>query len=216
MNIDNIAQTIQDLAGRYGGLKPLKLYQLNNYFQLADTELLRIYLRMKDPSSTDVDANNEQEDVLDLFKKSFTMVNGGQTATPDGYMRFISAYNVSGVKFDYVTEGELADRNDNSLTLPSTTQPVIYQREGYFFTSGNTSSSVTVWYYGANTGSDKPLLARDKTSGVPNYDSGNSVQFVWPEYMYPQIIALVLQYIGVSVGDDMIIKNTLIESQNAS
>lgn len=220
MNISTIYYTVQDLFQTLSPMRrDLRLYQLNNYFQMVDSDLLMQLLRMKFNPSSDTEANNEQLDLLEKFKKS-TTVNADPFTLPTGYVRHVDggAYTAAGVEVDYVSIREFTDRNNNTLTAPSTSYPCFYIAEGDIVTSPASvaTATYTFWYYGENTGASKPLLALDNEDDINKYDSGNSVQFVWPEYMYPQIVMMVLKYLGISINDPNLIQEKLKEINNVA
>ena len=220
MDISTIWYTVQDLYQTLSQVRrPLKLYQINNFFQMVDSDMLRELLRIGPNPSSETEANNEQLDLLEKFKKS-TTVNAASFSLPAGYVRHVDGgtYTSGGVPVDYVSIREYTDRKDNSLTAPSTTYPIFYISEGNIITDpvSVATATYTFWYYGENTGVNKPLLALKSEDGITKYDSGNSVQFVWPEYMYSTIVFKVLEYLGVSVQDREMIQKKLIENSHVA
>lgn len=211
MNISVIWYTVQDLYDTLStNRRPLQLYQFNTYAQMVDSDILRELLRIKTNPSSDVEDNNEQVDLLQKFKK-FTSVNSATAVSlPSGYIRFVAAYDGT-VKVDFVSVEEYTDRIGNSLTAPSTTYPVCYLTNGTIVTDPITIGTYTFWYYGENTGAAKPSLALKKEAGITKYDSSASVQFVWPEYMYPKIVMMILKYLGISINDPAMVQEKLRE-----
>jgi hypothetical protein len=209
MNLSTVWYTVQDLFQAFSpARRELKLYQFNNYLQLADDELLITLLRMKYNPSSETEANNEQLDVLQKFKKSTSVSAATAVNLPTGYVRHIAAYTSGGVEIDYVSLEEYTDRKSNSLTVPSTTYPVFYVTNGTIVTDPTTLGTYTFWYYAQNTGASKPSLVLKSENGIFVYDS-TSVQLVWPEYMYERIIMLMLKYLGISINDPAIIQEKL-------
>lgn len=210
MNLQTIQYAFQDLAYRFGVVKDIKLYMFNIYLQMADDELLATQSMLFNPISTP-EANKEVLDILQPF--IYNTSGTGTFAIPNGMIRLLSA-RTSTRKVDIITNEEYNDRKTNSLTTPSDRFPVVYLSEGNIIT--DPSSLIYYSYIKQNIGSEKPNLVMTILNEVPVYDSTSSVELKWNDYMYPKIIAIMLKYIGISVGDETIIKHSLNEHKDAS
>ena len=219
MNLSTIWYTVQDLFQQHSPRRrELKLYMFNIYLQAVDTDLLMQLLRMKFNPSSDVSDNDEQLDMLQKFLKSESVVSGSAHTLPAGYVRHVddAAYTTGDVKVNIINMEEYADRKGNSIVAPSATYPVAYITNGTIVTDPTTIGTYTLWYYGANTGNDKPSLAITSDDSVNVYDSVESVELVWPEYMYPRIVMLMLKYLGISINEPTVIQEKMKEIADAT
>jgi hypothetical protein len=207
-----VSDQFQQLAPARRTLKP---YMFNLYLQYVDMDLLRETLRMKYNPSEDVSGNPEQMDVLRYFKKSETVDSSTAHTLPSGYMRFISAYD-GDVEVRSIDVDTYAKWKSNDILAPSTTNPILYIKGDDIITDPITIGTYTLWYYGANMGSDKPNLVLEAEDSINVYDSVNSEELVWPEWMYPRITQMILKYLGFSVNDQSLIQEKLKEYDNVT
>ena len=216
MDLRDIWYGVQYFVELRGGGRRLNLDMFNKLLQMADDEELLTLLRMVFNPSTEVEANQEQLDLLDKFKVSTTL-GGASVSVPLGYVRFVSC-RVGSVKVDMISEEEYTERKACSLTAPSTTYPVIYLQNGYI-KSDPTPSALgtdhTFVYYGGNVQNFRPLLVMKQEYDIPVYNSSSSVELVWPEHIYPNIIWRILKYLNISVGDPNAIAETLKKTTDA-
>ena len=213
MDVSTIWYTFQDLVSRYGQVKELKLYQFNNYLQHADDELLAHYVELlgsKKPGSTEYE---RALNTVDNFIVQLGFANGA--SLQDYYVKILGdGWTSGGIKVEWISPEEYSHRKSCSLTAPSSKYPVFFTKGNQFYIEGG--ATVNVHVIKQNTGVEKPLLVLKEENDVNVYDSVNSVQLKWPEYMYPKIIMYMLKYVGISVGDEGIIVQSLNERQNAA
>jgi hypothetical protein len=172
---------------------------------------------MKANPSSNVTANNEQMDLLNKFVKLQT-ISVSPTVIATGFVRHIdgASFKTDGTPVDIIDLEEYGDRKSNILTAPSTTNPVAYYQGGSIYVDPATAVPFSFYYYGENVGAAKPLLVLKRSLETNVYDSTNSVQLVWPEYMYPRIIMMILKYLGISINDPSMIQNKLNEINDAA
>jgi hypothetical protein len=217
MDLSTIWFTVQDLFQPFAPARgPLKLYQFNNYLKMVNSDLLKKHLRMLDNRSSSVTANDEQMALLQKFKRSVSVNSAAPVALPSGFIRHIKdgAYTSANVKVDIVDIDEYRDRMSNSITAPSTTYPIAYLTNDTIVTVPTTIGTYTLWYYGESL--TKPNLVLKSEAGINKYDSVNSVGLGWPEYMYPEIVMMMLKYLGISVNDPSVINEKLKEIANVA
>jgi len=221
MDLRDIWYGVQYFVELRGGGRRLNLDMFNKLLQMADDEELVTMLRMVFNPSTEVEANQEQIDILDKFKTVLPLTTT-TVLLPENYLRFVTCdafilpYGL--LKFEMVSREEYTERKNCSLTIPSTTYPVVYLQRGYVYydIGGGTSSATPSFiYYGTNVGANKPLLVMKQEDDIPKYDSLNSVELVWPDYMYSNIIWRILKYLNISVGDPNAIAETLKKTTDA-
>lgn len=216
MNIGTIWYVVQDLFNMLSPVRrELRQYQFNNIVQLVDSDLLKQLLRIGINPSSAVEANEEQMDILEKFKKSVAITAFEPFALPSGYVRHIAA-QWDDIPVDYVTMAEYIDRRSNYLTVPSASYPVFYITNDTIVTDPITIGTYTLWYYGENKGANKPYLGLKSENGITVYDSSTSVQLVWPEYMYSDIIMGILKYLGISINDPSMVQEKLKMMNNAA
>ena len=154
MDLSTIYYTVQDLFQRFSTQRrDLRLYQFNNYLQMANTDLLMSILNMKYNKRSNTERDNEQLDVLQAFVKRHEVTSIGSTHTlPDDFIRCVDEYayiSTSGTidqytKLDRVSFREWTDRKNCSITAPSTIYPVFYIKDN---TITSDPSDVGAWYF---------------------------------------------------------------------
>ena len=102
---------------------------------------------------------------------------------------------------DVITDMELQERLIDSLTQPSTTYPVctVDSANIRFYPSTITSADINYIRYPAT-----PVYVDKLDSGIYVYDSASSTEFEWPDSCAPDLIKLMMWYLGIDVDEGVV------------
>jgi hypothetical protein len=102
------------------------------------------------------------------------------------------------VPVEPVTHAELADRLRNPITSPSDEYPICTFYDTYIQLYPIDLLNVDFTYLRLPA---TPVYAETVTNGINVYDSGNSTQIEWREKYHPDIIRMILGYLGIPIKD---------------
>jgi hypothetical protein len=129
----------------------------------------------------------------------------GQIAYPANYVhysdimyRYISGSIDNYVPVEPVTHAELADRLRNPITVPSKEYPICTFYDTYIQLYPIDLLNVDLTYLRLPA---TPEYAETVTNGVNVYDSGSSTQFEWSDKYHPDLIRMILGYLGIPIKD---------------
>jgi hypothetical protein len=223
MDLSTIWYTLQDLSQQYSRARSeLKLYQFNNALQMANSDALLNILNMAGSRSAGVEKNEEQLDLLAKFV-TFSDTPAGTSSIPSGFVRCvdgscsvtIAGTSTIGTQVERVSLEEYSDRVSNSLTAPSSTYPVFFIQGSYVYAYPSGFGTFRLYYYTDIPSGSAPELVLKSENGVNVYDSDNSTELSWPDYMYPSIVMGMLKYLGISVTDQLMVEQKLKEINNS-
>jgi hypothetical protein len=222
-----IKYLVQHFFRVFGKPLEMSLEEFNNLLAVAQDELYKEFLfGYASGNGAEVDARTEQ--ALLPFRNDQSIV--GTNSTTMGFTVFqyeihpeahhvINAFIASEatqtvIPIDLVTSNEFVERHGNPITKPSTSYPVGYFQKvpGHFYLYvlplQSTRPVVTVSYYKAPT---TPSLVITTANGVESQNA-SSVALEFDSIFHVDIVRKILQYLGLSVGNQLIIE--AVENQN--
>lgn len=147
-------------------------------------------------------------DILYPFKvKTDLTFAAGVADRPANYARFSAAYYDDGatvVPVEELTDAELPDRINNPITAPTAAYPVIcFYNEKINILPVSITTGVDLLYVKKPI---DPVYAEKVDNGINVYDSLNSTQLSFDEIYHPDIIRIIVGYLGVKVRDATILQ----------
>lgn len=220
-----IKYLVQHFFRVFGKPIEMSLEEFNNLLAVAQDELYKEFLfGYASGNGAEVDARTEQallpfrddQSMGGTFSATMGLTVHRYTISTDAH-HVISAFITSGTTLtpiDLVTTNEFVERCANAITGPSVSYPIGYLQKVsdttylYLLPLQSSHPSVSVSYYKAPT---TPSLVITTTYGVES-QSSSSVALQFDSIFHVDIVRKILQYLGLSVGNELIIQ--AVENQN--
>jgi hypothetical protein len=97
-----------------------------------------------------------------------------------------------------VSDSEWDDRLGNPITAPELEYPIFRYQNGSIDIRPTSIQNVSITYLRLSV---TPIYSIVELNGINDYDSVNSVQFEWPEYLHNDILNIFLGYITLAAKD---------------
>lgn len=219
-----IKYLVQHIFRIYGKPLEMALEEFNNLLSIAQDELYKEFLYgYANGNGLEVDARTEQ--ALLPFRVEASIVGSfaglGQSSNrytiPTESQHILNAFIATGTTLtpiDLVTTAEFTERSANAITGPTTSYPIGYliKQAGitylHVFPLQSPAPSVSVIYFKAPS---TPSLVITTTNGVET-QSASSVALEFNSIFHIDIVRKILQYLGLSVGNQLILE--AVENQN--
>ena len=198
MNLENVYYIFRNFCEGYN--KEMTVEDFNEYLIIADFEFLKECKEEDEGKTTSM-----YTEALRPFRVTSTIsLTSGSGTLPTGfYYPKRVYYDLSGSDkpLERVTDEEWEYRIENTVINPDVNWPIYLVDSTTIKVRPISITSIEVVYIKKNLGSSQPKIAFSLSNGVNSYDSGNSVQLLWSEDNYIDIIRHMLKLVGISVSN---------------
>lgn len=206
-----LSQFIGEANGR-----PVQIEQLNTILKIVDYELFdEIYGHPQEAGGFETEGR-VMEDLLPFKSTATVALTTGSGTLPSDYFRWGGAYHVSGssnIPVELVSTREARMRQDNAITLPSTSHPICELYSTTIRVWPTTITSLYMIYLKRPTAASYVLKSNN---GIYEYDSVNSVQPQWPAQKHIDYVRHILKLLGLALNNQQIVSYIEQKQQQAA
>lgn len=200
MDLETVYYTFRNMAEIYGYSKEMTVDDFNEFLQLADFEFLKECKREDEGKTTSM-----YTDALRPFRTtaSISLTAGSGSLPTEYYYPKRVYYDNSGETrpLERVTDEKWEYMNVNSVINPDANWPIYLIDQSTIKVAPETISSVSMVYIKKNLTTNQPSIGFRYVEGVNQYDVGTSVQLLWEEENYVDIVRHMLKLINISVNN---------------
>ena len=219
-----ILYTIQHIAQLLTKPLEMSLEQFNNLLQVSQDDVFKEFADGYSQGNG-LQVNSRMESALAPFKSFTNYTSGSWTVGTQGFgvsaivfnqiaglYKVIAAWSYDNADdypdkltpIDIVTESEAAERMGNAITYPSEEYPIMVISGGTVqFVTYVIPSTFTALRVCALSKPLTPSLVITLTNGVAT-QSGSSVDLQLTSMFHVDVIRKILQYLGISIGNEFI------------
>lgn len=214
MNIDTIYKICQSIVNKYkqGYFSP---DEFNNFFNLAQKQYFNFLLGMPEsyrpgyPLPTVGKMMNQTviEKLSPFFRQYNVALSGGTSISFPSGLASIIEVNINGNPCRIKPIHKYANVLNDSIDVVTNTDPVCFIENGYiqvYPSSGwGSTDTLTMNYY---------IIPPDAvwgytldSNGLPVYNPGTSVDPIWMDNEYSEIIARTVSMVGINLSNPLVI-----------
>lgn len=217
MTLDGILNIVRQWLNDKAPNAKFSIEDINHFLDRTNISLFKKFLGTTDDYQLGVPAtrfgvdltkqNTEALRKFKVYEPDFTVAGTGRLTLPSNFKHLVSlryfwlnpaTSTLKGREVELLTEQEIGDRLDNSITPPTTKHPVCWMENTYIQFKPDNLSVVDLTYYRAPA---TPILAVIVANDVNTYNSGGSTQLEWDEQYHQDFVDEMIRLISISINN---------------